>query len=242
MTKPASQSEPSLGEKDVFGVLGHELRGPLGVIDGYLDLLEKRTLGEDLGAYDEMILRARKRIEEMQTLVGDILTMARVDSGKIGRKKSKISLTNLATVCVEQQRPQAEERKISLTLHEPASLTIVGDHTELAIILSNLISNAIKYNTHGGSVEVNITPDTENHTVQIAVKDTGIGMNPVEADSVFEEFVRVHNAQTKGTPGTGLGLSIVKHLVNRAGGEIKLTTRPNSGSTFTVTLPDGSQG
>lgn len=241
MTTPASQSRPSLGEKDVFGVLGHELRGPLGVIDGYLDLLEKRTLGEDLGAYDEMILRARKRIEEMQTLVGDILTMARVDSGKIGRKKSKISLTNLATVCVEQQRPQAEERKISLTLHEPASLTIVGDHTELAIILSNLISNAIKYNTHGGSVEVNITPDTEHHTVQIAVKDTGIGMNPAEASDVFEEFVRVHNAQTKGTPGTGLGLSIVKYLVNRAGGEIKLTTRPNSGSTFTVTLPDGSQ-
>ncbi len=215
-------------------VLGHELKAPLAAVEGYLRLIEKRALGEDIARYDAIVARSLLRLEGMRKLIFDLLDLTRIESGNKQRTLAPVDLCEVVATAVETAGPEAARRQLSLATDLPAQAQLIADRGELEIILNNLISNAVKYNRSGGSVTVRVA-DQDQH-VQIAVADTGIGMTPAEVGKLFGEFVRIKNEKTAAVLGSGLGLSIVKKLVALYDGSITVHSEPEVGSTFTVTL------
>mgnify|MGYP003971000131 FL=1 len=215
-------------------VLGHELKAPLGAIESYLNLYQKRTLGTELAAYDQIVDRSLIRLDGMRKLILDLLDLTRIESGNKQRQLLSVDLCEVVAMAIETAQPEADGRQIAIRTAMPAELTLQGDRGELEIILNNLVSNAVKYNRDGGAVTVTLTDLGEQ--VEIAVADTGIGMTQQEADKLFGEFVRIKNAKTASILGSGLGLSIVKKLTALYAGDVSVRSEPDVGSTFTVRL------
>jgi signal transduction histidine kinase len=215
-------------------VLGHELKAPLAAIEGYLNIIKDRSAGDDPAAYDKMVDRSLVRLEGMRKLIMDLLDMTRIEAGQKMREVSPIDLTEIAQGSVETALPSAAERDITIELHDPGPIEMLGDRGEMEIVLNNLISNAVKYNRDGGRVDVRLTDDDENVTIQVA--DTGIGMTAEEKDKLFGEFVRIKNAKTRDILGSGLGLSILKKIIQMYEGSAEVESEPDVGSTFNVTL------
>lgn len=217
-------------------VLGHELKAPISAVMGYLYLLRDRSLGDDLSAYDELVDRSTKRLDQMTKLIRDLLDMTRIESGTKLRSLETVDLTACARDALDVGKEEADRRHITLALHAPDTLSIQGDRSEIDMVLNNLISNAVKYNRDDGRVD--ITLSGHDDAITIAVADTGIGMSAKERDRLFGEFVRIKNAKTRHTLGSGLGLSILQRVVNLYHGSIDVESEPDVGSTFTVTLID----
>jgi signal transduction histidine kinase len=215
-------------------VLGHELKAPLAAVEGYLRLLQKRALGEQLTAYDEAVARSLIRLEGMRKLILDLLDLTRIESGHKQRALAEVDLCEVVRTAVETATPEASTRRIVIRSELPAGLVVTADRGELEIIVNNLISNAIKYNRQDGSVAVRARDLGDQ--VELEVADTGIGMRPEDVRKLFGEFVRIKNENTAAILGSGLGLSIVKKLVSLYGGDATVASSPGVGSTFTVRL------
>ncbi|MCY2925830.1 MAG: ATP-binding protein [Planctomycetota bacterium] len=220
---------------EFISVLAHELKSPINAVEGYLRIVRDRGAGSDQAVYDKMIHRSLIRLEGMRKMILDLLDLTRIESGTRKREMSRVDLSALAAETVEAHAPAAAEKHVVVHLEVPEGLTIWGDRDELAIVLNNLVSNAIKYNRNEGQVGVVLTADAQ--AVTMAVSDTGIGMTSEEAGRLFEEFSRIKNAKTRDILGSGLGLSIVKKLVTLYNGSVTVESTPEVGTTFTVTLP-----
>ncbi len=217
-----------------ISVLGHELKSPLNSVEGYMDIMKNKTLGNDVSNYDNMIDRCLIRIDGMRKLIYDLLDLTRIESGQKKRELKLQDITKIAELAVETALPAAKEKNISLNFNPPDAVEMMCDSGEIEIILNNLISNAVKYNKENGKVDIDIRPNEQ--TVSITVKDNGIGMSDEEASRLFQEFVRIRNENTKNIQGSGLGLTIVKKIVNLYKGTIHVKSKPDVGSTFTVVL------
>lgn len=215
-------------------VLGHELKAPLNAVDGYLQILKERTLGDDLDAYGEVLARSAVRIEGMRKLIADLLDLTHIESGQRKRELRPLDVRDAARAAMETLQPEAAARGITVKLHAEGRVPMTADRSEIEIILNNLLSNAIKYNRDGGRVDVTLRKDGDKTVIQVG--DTGIGMTPGEVQELFGEFVRIRNEKTANILGSGLGLSIVKKLATLYGGEALVESRPDQGSTFTITL------
>ena len=215
-------------------VLGHELKSPLGAVDGFLQLLQNRSLGEDLAAYDEVLQRGRDRLQGMFKLIADLLDMTRIESGQKERTLDTVDLVEVARSAVEMQHAEADRRGVVCDLQNVDPVPIRADRGEMEMVFNNLVSNAVKYNRDGGRVEIAVEPG--DGQVQIRVADTGIGMSEEEAEKLFGEFVRIKNEKTRNIHGSGLGLSIVKKIADLYDGEVSVSSRPDEGSTFIVDL------
>lgn len=218
-----------------LSVLSHELKAPLNAIEGYLKMIRERQNGPKLEDYDVMIDRSLDRIKGMRSLILDLLDLTRVESGKAKRNITEVDLAGVARTAMDTMRPYAIQRDVTLNLHQQGHVTMQGDAEEIEIIFNNLISNAIKYNRDGGSVNFSI--EKQEGCMHITVVDTGIGMTSDEIDKIFDDFVRIKNDKTKNITGSGLGLSIVKKLIDNYGGKIEVSSIPDQGSTFNVRLP-----
>jgi signal transduction histidine kinase len=215
-------------------VLGHELKAPLNAVTGYLDILRTHQLGDNLAGYDELVARSLTRMDGMRKLIADLLDLTQIESGQKNRELTQVDLAAAAASAIEAVATQAASQAVTVELHSPGPTTILADAREIEIIFNNLLTNAIKYNRHGGHVDV--TLQRSGKQVAIAVADTGIGMSEEECKQLFAEFVRIHNEKTRNILGSGLGLSIVKKLALLYGGDVTVASRPDAGSTFTVTL------
>jgi len=215
-------------------VLAHELKSPLAAIDGYLRILKDETLGRDIGAYRKAIDRSLIRLDGMRKLIFDLLDMTRIESGQKARKLESLDVREVAADVVETVALSAEERGVGIRIDAPAPVPMVADRGEIQIVLSNLISNAVKYNRDHGSVDVALRRDAE--TVSIRVADTGIGMTAAEASTLFQDFVRIRNAKTRRILGSGLGLSTTRKIAALYGGDVTVSSTPEVGSIFTATL------
>lgn len=218
----------------LISVVAHELKSPLAAIEGYLRLLEDPRTGTDPQTRSRMVERSLLRLDGMRKLIFDLLDLTRIESGERPRSLTAVDLVARAELALDAVRAAADARQISLALDAPAALELDADPSEIDIVLNNLISNAVKYNRDGGSVTVSIRDD-ERH-VTLAVTDTGIGMSPDECARLFGEFVRIRNEKTKNILGSGLGLSILKRIAALYRGEVQVTSEPDVGTTFTVTL------
>ncbi|MGE5424956.1 MAG: ATP-binding protein, partial [Syntrophothermus sp.] len=218
-----------------LSVLSHELKSPLNAIEGYLKMTREHQLGENVAEYDQIVDRSLERIQGMRNLILDMLDLTKAESGKVKRDVVDTDLVQVARTAIDSVRPYSIQRDIRINLEGPDSLVLKADTNEMEIIFNNLISNAIKYNVDGGSVDFNLAEEEKN--VIITVEDSGIGMSDAEMSRLFQEFVRIKNDKTKNISGSGLGLSIVKKLTENYGGKIDVSSIPDKGSKFIVTLP-----
>ncbi|OGV39598.1 MAG: hypothetical protein A2020_02725 [Lentisphaerae bacterium GWF2_45_14] len=222
---------------DVFlCVLAHELKSPLNAVGGYLDMMSRSTLGNDISAYSEMISRSMLRLEAMKSMISEIMLLRLLDSGMRIGALSEMDIVDMASSVSSDFLPEATKRDIKINpVGENAPLMMKCYPSEVRIILSNLVSNAIKYNCEGGSVDINIEKTTDSVIINVA--DTGIGISPDDLKRLFNEFVRIKNEKTRKTEGSGLGLFIVKRLCGLYNGSVSVESTLGKGSVFTVCFP-----
>ena len=219
--------------QEFFGIVSHDVKSPLTAIIGYAQLLSRaERLDEGAGRkMAESITREAKRIKR---LADDLADAAQVGAGRLSIQKSTCDLVNLAQQVVSQQ--QLTTGIHELTLQAPSG-SVVGhwDCDRLAQVLTNLVSNAIKYSPEGG--EVRICVETRDGEALVSVSDQGVGISPEDIPLLFTPYSRVY--RKAGIRGTGLGLYITMGLVEAHGGRIWVESRVGKGTTFSVTLPRG---
>ncbi len=218
-----------------LSVLSHELKSPVNAVEGYLNIMKDKQVGDQIDNYKTMVDRSLERIKGMRTLIMDLLDMTRIESGQKSRDVKPVDLVEIVRIAKDTIEPMAVHRNIMVDFNFDGDCYIVGDKGELEIILNNLISNAVKYNKENGKVFINL--ELENGFVKIIVEDNGIGMSEDDTSKLFQEFIRIRNMKTKNITGSGLGLSIVKKLVELNEGKVSVESTPDVGSKFTVTLP-----
>jgi len=227
---------PSVAALPVLSVLTHELRSPARVTSSLLNVLSRGHAGELNDRQADLVNRARRRIQVLETLIDDLLDLAAAKAdGLAGTEYASVPLDELITQVVARYEPLADEKGISVHVSAlDGGLTAWGDRAELDRILNNLVGNAVKY-TQAGSVEVRA--ERTDGWIRITVADTGIGIPADALPRLFQEFFRAGNAKASGETGTGLGLAIVKDLVERYGGQIDVESVEGQGTTFVVLLP-----
>jgi len=222
-----------------ISVLAHELKAPLGAIEGYLYLLQDGTALKNPETLPRVVERSLIRLQGMRKLIFDLLDLTRIESGEKKRELSRVDLAAIAMTSRETMLPDAVARGITITLESPGELFMNGDRGEIEIVLNNLISNAVKYNRDNGAVTVKLSDSADE--VTISVSDTGIGMTPEECEHLFGEFVRIKNDKTRNILGSGLGLNIVKRIASLYDGRVSVESTPDVGSTFSVVLGKGNE-
>jgi len=215
-----------------LSVLSHELKSPLNAVEGYLKMMQDKKYGEQITEYMEMIDRSLHRVKGMRNLIMDMLDFTKIESGKKQRKIKPLDLCDISQQCVEAFQPLAIQKDVDIYINCSEKITLEADKQEIEIICNNLISNAIKYNKNGGRVDVNL--NKEEDKIILSVEDTGIGMEPEDTKTLFEDFVRIKSEQTKDITGSGLGLSIVKKILDMYDASISIDSEPGKGSCFTV--------
>lgn len=230
--------------QDFIANVSHELKTPLTVIRGYLELLQDKRTELPLSmqpAFEKMLVQS-KRIDN---LVNDLLWLSKLESLPQPEAGEPVLLAALLKTLVEEARIAAGDIVISLDFSEASSsrdelpaessLCINGNYEELRAAFSNLLQNAIKYTPGGGHIDIVCRRRLDQLLVQF--KDDGIGIDPVHLPRLTERFYRVDDSRTSETGGTGLGLAIVKHVLMRHNGRLEIWSRPGRGSIFTCVLP-----
>lgn len=220
--------------QEFFANVSHELKTPITSIRGYTELL-LNNFAVDEETKSDFMLRILRETEHMNNLINDILMISRLETKDTEEIKSEIRLSILLEDVLATFLPSIELNQLSVSV-DCIPYTILANPSQIKELLSNLISNAIKYNKKGGSIDIKIS--AENKNLQIRISDTGIGIPPEEKNRIFERFYRVDRGRSKKISGTGLGLSIVKHIVVYYQGTITLESKVNEGSTFTIRIPN----
>ena len=219
--------------------MSHDIRTPINAIVGYSQLMKKELTNPKLVHYQEMIEQSSKLL---LSIINNVLDMAHVESGKMELDENYEVVGNITQLVCGAFAAEASKKNIELNkIVNVEHKHIITDSTKMQEILSNLISNAIKYTSAGGKVTIDtreLPYDKEGYTlIQTKVSDTGIGMSEEFLPSLFELFARERNTTISKIPGTGLGMAIVKNFVDLMDGSIEVESELGEGSTFTITIP-----
>jgi two-component system phosphate regulon sensor histidine kinase PhoR len=222
--------------KDFVINVSHELRTPLASIQGYTETLMDGAL-EDQANNMRFLGIIRQNAERLASLTADLLTLSRIEMRRQELSLAPYHASDLLTEVVDTVYPIARKKQIRLEQQLSPEIDLVHcDAEAVHQILINLLDNAMKYTPDGGVITVGARPFDASR-VEIFVKDTGVGIPPEDVPRLFERFYRVDKARSRELGGTGLGLAIVKHLVLAQGGEVRVESAQNQGSTFSFTLP-----
>ncbi len=227
--------------KDDFVLtVSHELRTPVTVVKGFAEMLtaQSKTLNSRQREAAEVIVESAG---QLQTMVNDLLDLARSDAGKLRIDPEPTPVQSLTQRAGRQMRPNFEEKKQRLTVSVQKELPEVqADRDRIGQVLANLLTNAYKYAPEGAKVRLSASRVGEE--VEFAVSDDGPGLGQEELDHVFERFWRAQSGETQAVGGTGLGLAIAKSLIELHGGAISATSVPGKGATFRFVLPVAQDG
>ena len=229
--------EQAMLKRRFITFVSHQLRTPLVAIHQYLDVLRHlEAAGDSTARRKEWLDRCLTRIDDLQSLIADWLTLARVEGGVLAKEKTKVDLNGIISEILRTYEETASAEGISLEARLAGnSLCVGGDRNCVAVLFDNLITNAIKYNKRGGKV---IVSGAESRgEVVIGVADTGVGIHEKYRPFLFDEFFRIKEETVPRVAGTGLGLHICKRIVSEMGGSIEVASEVGAGSTFTVHLP-----
>jgi signal transduction histidine kinase len=220
---------------DFLKLASHELRGPLGVVRGYISMMEDGTLapvGEHVGPVLPLL---RAKLDEMNRLINEMLETARLDDSALQLQLARLDLRDVVHEAVRSLEPLAGDHHRLVTETPGAPVEVTGDRSRLAMIVSNLVHNALKYSPAGG--EVRVCCRAEGGRAAVAVTDEGVGIAAADMDRLFTRFGRIATPETAEIAGTGLGLYLARDLAHRHGGEVSVESEPGLGSTFTLSLP-----
>ncbi len=227
---------------DFISVVSHELRTPLTSLKGYTDLLLSGAAGETTALQAEFLGIIQLSTTRLSNLINDILDISRIESGTLQIKHEPIDYQTIVADTLRLMKAAADAKQIYLDAALPEFIPPVrGDADKITQVLTNLVSNALKYTPEGGWVKVTLEVHGEA-SVTTCVADSGIGITPEDQKKLFQKFFRADNTSTREAGGTGLGLVIAKTLIELMGGTIWLESEPNPdnpnrGSRFYFTLP-----
>ncbi|MGD9246318.1 MAG: response regulator [Desulfobacteraceae bacterium] len=224
-------------KSDFVSMVSHEVRGPLNSVLMQHQVILDGLAGEITAKQRDILQRASKKISAMVNLSSELLDLAKMESGLINMEKEELALASIVSEQVAFHQIKAQGKAISLTLQPPpAELPpVLANRINIEVVLSNLISNAIRYTPEKGSITVSAHRDADY--VCLRVSDTGFGIAPEDLGRIFSRFYRVKNEHTRYIVGTGLGLPIVKGIVDAHNGRIEVESQEAEGSTFSVYLP-----
>jgi two-component system phosphate regulon sensor histidine kinase PhoR len=226
--------------KDFVINVSHELRTPLASIQGYTETLLDGAL-DDKENNVRFLNIIRQNAERLARLTADLLTLSRLEL-----KTQKLQITShtanpLIEECIDTLRPIAGKKEIEFRFSPaPVSTQVFCDDEAMHQVMMNLLDNAIKYTPERGVITVSaqmVTHGSSGEMIEIGVRDSGQGIPADDIPRLFERFYRVDKARSRALGGTGLGLAIVKHLVRSMGGDVRVQSTVNEGSTFSFTLP-----
>jgi two-component system sensor histidine kinase SenX3 len=219
--------------RDFVANISHELKTPIGA----LSLLSEAVLSakDEPASVEKFASRMQQEAKRLTELVQEIINLSRLQDSDPLQIAEPLLVRDLIAEAVDQCQTTSEARKIGLSVSEQNDVNVYGDRDQLLMAIHNLIENAINYSPE--NTKVSISTSIEGDIVTISVTDQGIGIPDSDLERIFERFYRVDPARSRETGGTGLGLSIVKHVAAKHGGEIKVWSSQNIGSTFALRLP-----
>lgn len=229
------QKEIDMAKTEFVTLASHQLRTPIAATRWNFELLGS-MLPERTPEQEQYYTRVARNIERLAALVNDFLHVSKLELGTFATDEQEVKLADFVRSILEELEKSIREKQLSIKLQfEPEDLTDTFDHRLLRIVVTNLISNAVKYTPAGGTVSIRYT--AESKRVNFSVQDSGIGVPQAEKDRLFSRFYRATNAQDQHVEGTGLGLYIAKQAVQKMGGSIGVESVEGKGSTFTFVLP-----
>jgi signal transduction histidine kinase len=230
----------SRAKSDFLAAMSHELRTPLNAIGGYAELMEMGVRGPITEAQRRDLTRIRLSQEHLLGLIGGILDLSRIESGRLHYELADIALDAVFSDMEALTGPQAEAKGHQLHFEPTGTGLIVrADREKLRQILLNLLSNAVRHTPPGSTIRVEASAHAKG-MVRITVADTGGGIAPDAQAAIFEPFVQLDRTLTSTTEGVGLGLAISRDLARGMGGELTVSSTPGAGATFMLDLPAGT--
>lgn len=235
-------SEGARTAKDrALATLAHDIRTPLGAIQGYCEILEAGIYGDINDKQRETLNRVRMSGRHLLSLLDNVMDMARLNAGVVRLRAEPVHLTEVARDTIQMLMPAAKARRQRLQLVDAGDIVVVADPDRLRQVLVNLVGNAVKFTPEDGAISVAVTAvtiDGEAHG-EVRVTDTGPGIDRTEQNAIFEPYYRSEG--TEMAAGVGLGLAISIGMIGQMGGQLLVESERGSGSTFIVRLPAGGQ-
>ena len=219
--------------RDFVANISHELKTPIGGISILAEAIAEGSENPELvkNFSERMNIEAAR----LSHLVQEIIDLSRIQDQNTMQNSEIVLLKKVVDEAIYQSKVRAEKRQVQINFVADEDIEFFGDKKQLVIAISNLIENAINYSPE--RTNVNVVLRKVNEVAEIAISDQGVGIAEADLDRIFERFYRVDPARSRQTGGTGLGLSIVKHVALKHGGEVKVWSSENVGSTFSLRLP-----
>jgi signal transduction histidine kinase len=219
--------------EELVAAVSHELRTPLTSIIGYLELaLDEPDLTDGARTYTRI---AADNADRMLTLISDLLVAASSAEGKLTVLRRDIDLGRIVGDAVEAILPRAREREITVTCRVAPGVEAYVDELRIRQVIDNVLSNAVKYGSRGGTVVIDETRSADE--IAVTVTDDGIGISTADQEKLFDRFFRASTVRGGSVGGTGLGLSISRDIMREHGGDVRIASRLGSGTTVTIAIP-----
>src|SRR6266508_1285030 len=223
--------------RDFVANASHELKTPAAAVQALAETIQQAAR-EDPGALASFSVQLSREAERLSRIIADLLDLSRLESE--AGERTDVRLDRLVAEEAGRLKDRAEDAGLSFAIDTDGHVAVRGSPRDLALLVRNLLENAIQYTRPGGRVEVSVS--SEDGSAGFRVRDSGIGIPSPDQAWIFERFYRVDRARSRDTGGTGLGLSIVKHVCAYLGGTVSVDSHLGRGSTFTVRLPLGGAG
>ncbi|RWY48159.1 PAS domain S-box protein [Mucilaginibacter gilvus] len=220
-------------KNDFIGMVSHELKTPLTSLNAIIQVTNAKLQTSDDQFLAGAMAKANAQVKRMSTMINGFLNISRLESGKILIEKSRFNIQELVGEIAEEMKLSVNSHHISLP--QCASTEVYADRDKINSVVSNLISNAVKYSPKDTTIQISCT--IKQKELIVSVRDEGIGIKPSDAVKIFDRYYRVESSNTRHISGFGIGLYLSAEIVERHGGKIWLESEPDKGSTFYFSLP-----
>lgn len=217
-------------KSDFISLVSHELKTPLSAIKTSAEFLESEEV-KDSNVEKEMLENIISSVDRLTRLINDILDLSKIEAGKMEFRFEQINFNEIAKVALENIRPLALKKNITISVDVPENLSpVLGDREKLIIVLNNLLGNALKFTQNEGRILLSAKDDMDS--IMVRVEDTGIGIEKDKLVKIFDKFYQVDGSSRRKIGGSGLGLSISSGIIKAHGSEIYVESEPGAGSNF----------
>lgn len=224
--------------RDFVANISHELKTPIGAVGLLAEALEPAA--DDPAQVRRFASRLHEEQQRLARITGDIIRLSRLQAAEVLHQPLPVNVRTVVEQAVDRNRVAADRGSVDVVVGGQLDSVVVGDEEMLVVAIDNLVSNAVTYSPEGGRIGIGVS--VADGAIEISVTDQGPGIPEEDRERVFERFFRVDPSRARGTGGTGLGLSIVKHTVQNHGGSVRLWSQQGHGSTFTIRLPQATEG